>query len=193
MIFRSFADISKLPLCSFATAMMDSDLLAIAAALVAFLSALYARHTRDAARKANEIAIHNILMPLRLEVYRSMQDFAHYCATYRTLWHLGAVKGTRDLVGRIDSFKWEVEQRGPLAMPSVENKIAEFQRKAWQIQRLLDRLSAGQNNPEDQAYKTGEENMDALVEWFANERKALRATFQPYLGEAYPIYQTDAA
>jgi len=65
-----------MPFCSFANA----DLLAIAAALVAFLSAQYARHTRDAARRANDISVHNSIRPSRLEVYRSMQDFAHYCA-----------------------------------------------------------------------------------------------------------------
>lgn len=112
-----------------------------------------------------------------------MQDFAHFCSTYRTLWHLGAVKGTRDLVERIDSFKWEIEQEGPLAMPSVESKVTEFQNKAWQMQRLLDRLAVGQNNPEDQTYQSGEENMDGLVEWFANERKQLSSTFQSYLGK----------
>jgi len=36
-------------------AMPDSDLIAYAAALVALLSALYARHTRDAARRTNDI------------------------------------------------------------------------------------------------------------------------------------------
>ena len=164
--------------------MPDSDLIAYAAALVALLSALYARHTRDAARRANDIAVQNGLRPFRLEVYRSMQDFAQYCSTYRTLWHIGAVKGTRDLVGRIESFKWEIEQQGPLAMPAIETKVTEFQNKAWQMQRLLDRLAAGQNNPEDHAYQSGEENMDGLVEWFADERKKLRTTFQTYLGEA---------
>ena len=163
--------------------MTDSDLIAIAAVLVAFLSALYARDARETAQRANKIAVRSNLRPSRLEVYRAMQEFAHYCSTYRTLWHLGAVKGTRDLVGRIDSFKWEIEQQGPLAMSSVESKITEFQNKAWQIQRLLDRLSVGQNNPEDRAYQSGEENMDGLVEWFANERKELKVTFQPYLGE----------
>lgn len=161
--------------------MAVSDLLAGAAALVALLSALYARHTRDAARKANEIAVQNSLRPFRLEVYRSMQDFAHYCSTYQTLWHLGAVKGTRDLVGKIESFKWEIEQQGPLAMPTVKFKVNEFQNKAWQMQRLLDRLPAGQNNPEDGAYNSGEDNLSGLIEWSAKERKKLKTTFQPYL------------
>ncbi len=171
--------------------MPDSDLIAIASALIALLAAVYARHTGNAAqkaneiaRKANEIAVHNSLRPTRLEVYRSMMDFAQYCSTYWTLEHLGPVKGTRNLVERIDSFKWEIEQQGPLHMPDVETKASEFQRKAWQIQRLLDRLAVGQNNPEDRAYQSGEENMSGIVEWFANERRELRATFQAYLSEA---------
>ena len=164
--------------------MPDSDLIAYAAALVALLSAWYARNTRDAARKANDIAVQNGLRPFRLEVYRSMTDFAHYCSTYSTMLHIGAVNGTRDLVEKIDSLKWEIEQQGPLHMPDVETKANEFQRKAWQMQRLLDRLAAGQNNPEDRAYQSGEENMIGLIEWFANERKELRAVFQPYLIEA---------
>ncbi len=174
--------------------MPDSDLIAIASALIALLSAVYAWRTGNAAqeaneiaRKANEIAVHNSLRPARLEVYRSMMDFAQYCSTYWTEWthaHLGPVKGTRNLVERIDSFKWEIEQQGPLHMPDVETKASEFQRKAWQIQRLLDRLAAGQNSPEDHAYQSGEENMSGVVEWFANERRELRATFQSYLSEA---------
>ena len=171
--------------------MPDSDLIAVVSTLFALLAALYARHARDAARaandiarKANEIAVHGSLRPSRLEVYRSMTAFAHYCSTYRTLLHMRAVNGTRDLVEKIDSLKWEIEQQGPLHMSDVEAKASEFQRKAWQMQRLLDRLPAGQNNPEDRAYQSGEENMDGLVEWFANEGKELRATFQPYLSEA---------
>jgi hypothetical protein len=171
--------------------MPDSDLIALASFLIALLSALYARHTRDAAReaneiarKANEIAVHDRLRSSRLEVYRSMTAFAHYCSRYRTLWHMKDVNGTRDLVDRIGNLKWEIEQQGPLQMPEVEAKASEFQRKAWQMQRLLDRLAAGQNNPEDRVYQSGEENIDGLVEWFANESKELRTVFQPYLSEA---------
>lgn len=142
-----------MPLWQFATNMPTSDLIAIAAVLIALFSAEYARRSGNAAqkaneiaRKANEIAVRNSLRPARLEVYRSMMDFAQYCSTYWTHWtleHLGPVIGTRDLVERIDSFKWEIEQQGPLHMPDVETKASEFQRKAWQIQRLLDRLAVG--------------------------------------------------
>lgn len=165
--------------------MSVSDLIAIAAFLVASLSAWYTCDARNAARKANEIAARNSLRPSRLEVYRSMRDFAHYCCTYPTHWHSNPVpvEGTRNLMKQIDSFKWEIEQQGPLAMPTVESKIKEFQNNARKMLRLLDRLAAGRNNPEDRNYQTGEENLDAIIDWFANEEKELQATFQSYLSE----------
>ena len=162
--------------------MTMSDWIAILALVIAFLSALYTRDARDAARKANEIAARNNLRPSRLDVFRLMLDFADYCGTYRTYLSLGTVKGTRDLANRIDNFKWEIARQGPLAMPDVESKIKVFQNKAWQMQRLLDRLDQGRNNPEDRNYQTGEENLDAIVDWFANEQKELKVIFQPYLG-----------
>ena len=161
--------------------MPDSDLIAFAAVLAALLSALYARHARDTAQRANDIAIHQTFRPLRLAVYQNMKEFSRYCSTYRTLLHLGTVNGTRDLVAQIESFKWEVDQHGPLAMPDVEKKASEFEKNAWQLQRLLDRIAGGQNNPHDPSYATAEENVDALVVWFANEHRELRALFQPYL------------
>lgn len=164
--------------------MQDSDLIALAAVLAAVLSALYARHARDAARRANNIAVHHNLRPLRLAVYQSMKEFAHYCSTYRTLQQVRAVNGTRDLVEHIESFKWEIDQHGPLAMPDIEGKAAEFQNKAWQLQRILDRIAGGQSNPLDRAYDSAEENLDGLVDWFANEHRQLRTSFQPYLGGA---------
>lgn len=160
-----------------------SDTIAIVSALIAFLSAIYARHSRDAARRANNIAVHNNLRPSRLEVYRSMRDFAHYCCTYPTDWHSNPVPtaGTINLMERIGNFKWEIEQQGPLAMPVVENKIKEMLNNAWKIQRLLDRLAAGRNDPHDRDYETAEDNLDAIVDWFANEQKDLKTIFNPYL------------
>jgi len=97
--------------------MGDSDLIALAAMLVAGLSALlYARHARDEARRANDIA----LRPLRVEIYQSMKEFAHFCSTYRTLQHVGSVNGTRDLVEHIESFKWEIPT--PLTEPTIPPK-----------------------------------------------------------------------
>lgn len=164
--------------------MQNNDLITIAAVLAALLSALYARHARDAARQANDISVHQTLRPLRLAVYQSMKQFSHFCTTYRTLQHVGAVKGTRDLVEQLEIFKWEIDQHGPLAMPDVEDKASQFEKKAWQMQRLLDRIAGGQNNPHDPAYDSAEENLDGLVDWFATEHRQLRILFQPYLDVA---------
>jgi hypothetical protein len=164
--------------------MQNSDLIALGAMAVAGLSALYARHARDASRRANEIAVHFHLRPLRLAVYQSMKQFVHYCSTYRTLQCIGNVNGTRELVDQIENFKWEIEQHGPLDIPVIEEKVSELQKKGWQLQRVLDRIAGVQNTPADRAYDTAEENVDGLIDWFANEHRTLKVLFRPYLEKA---------
>jgi len=46
-----------------------SDFIALAALLVAALSAIYARGARDAAKRANEISTRESRRPLRLQVF----------------------------------------------------------------------------------------------------------------------------
>lgn len=53
------------------TDIQTSDLIAIGAACIAGLSALYARWTVTEAKRANEIAIHNE----RLKIYKSLVDY----------------------------------------------------------------------------------------------------------------------
>jgi hypothetical protein len=113
-----------------------------------------------------------------------MFQFSHYCSTYWTLYHLGAVKKARDLVARIDTFKWEIEQHGHLDMPDVEDKEKELISNAWNMQRLIDRIAGGQNKPVDRTYATAEENIQGVVEWFANENHELKTLFRPYLAGA---------
>ena len=152
-----------------------------AALLVAILSAVYARGARLAAERANEISIRESLRPLRLQVYRAMHQFAHYCSTYWTLYHLQQVKGTRDQTERIVSFKWEIELHGDLGLPQVDERVRQFVNNAWKMQRLIDRMAGGQNNPHDPPYTTAEENLHGLVEWFASERSSLKTLFSPQL------------
>ena len=161
-----------------------TDGIAVAALLVAVISAIYSRGARIAAECANEIATRESLRPLRLQVFQAMHRFSHYCSTYSTLLHLGSVKGTRDLTDRIDSFKWEIEQHGHLGMPDVEERMGQFVNSAWKMQRLIDRMAGGQNNPHDPPYATAEDNLNALIEWFAKEDRELKTLFQPYLSAA---------
>ena len=164
--------------------MSPSDLLAIAAILIAGLAAFYARGARNVAAKANQITVHESRRPLRLAVFQAMFQFSHYCSTYWTLYHLGAVNKARDLVARIDTFKWEIEQHGHLDMPDVEAKGKELISHAWNMQRLIDRIAGGQNESVDRTYATAAENIQGVVEWFANENRELKTLFRPYLAGA---------
>lgn len=164
--------------------MSTGDYIAVGAILIAFLSAYYARQARDAARKANVIAVRENRRPLRLAVFLSALQFCRYCAEYVTLQHLGSATGTRDLVARIDAFKWEVEQHGHLDMADVERRITELINAAWCLQRLLDRISGGQNVPLDKAYATAEAQREAVSDWFAAQANELRSLFRPYLADA---------
>ena len=113
-----------------------------------------------------------------------MFQFSHYCSTYWTLYHLGAVNKARDLVARIETFKWEIEQHGHLDMPDVEAKVKQLISNAWNMQRLIDRIAGGQNEPLDRTYATAEENVEGLVERFASENLELKTLFRPYLARA---------
>ncbi|HYS89185.1 MAG TPA: hypothetical protein VEN78_29880 [Bradyrhizobium sp.] len=113
-----------------------------------------------------------------------MTQFAQYCSTYVTLHHLKVVNGTRELMDRIDTFKWEIEQHGPLAMPNVETKVEEFVNRAWQMQRLIDRIAGGQSNSLEPVYSTAKENLDAVVIWFAEQTRDLKTLFTEHLAGA---------
>jgi len=116
-----------------------------------------------------------------------MHRFSHYCTTYWTLYHLKEVKRSRELTDAITTFKWEIEQQGHLDMPDVEEKAKEFVQNAWKMQRFVDRFDAKQNNPLDRQHPTAEaaeEEIQALVDWFAKENRELKGLFEPYLSAA---------
>lgn len=161
-----------------------SDVIATFALLISVLSAIYARGQMKAAERANLIAVRESRRPLRLQVFQSMHHFSKYCSKYWTLYHIGEVNRSRELIERIDTFKWEIEQHSHLDMPDVKEKAKAFINGAWKLQRLVDRIADGQNNPHDREYATAEENVEGLVDWFAKENRELKALFQPYLSAA---------
>lgn len=110
-----------------------------------------------------------------------MDRFCEYCAGYITLIHIGAATGARDLVERIEAFKTEIRNHGPLGMEDVLAKCDDMQKRAWRMQRLIDRIAGGDQTPHDAGYETGNDNLDALVDWFATERRQLGTIFAPYL------------
>jgi hypothetical protein len=161
--------------------MERSDLIALLAVCFTALAALYARWAATQARKTNEISIQAELKPRRLSVYASVKDFLHFCSTYETMQSLKMVQGTRELVAKIDTFIWEVEQHGPLDMPEIENLIENARKRAWQLQRLLDRLKGPDAKPIEKRFESAKDNVDALIEWFAAQEKGLKEIVKPYL------------
>ena len=161
-----------------------AEVIAIIALLISVLSVIYARGQRAAADHANVIAVLESRRPLRLQVFQSMHQFSKYCSSYWTLYHMGEVNRSRELTERIDTFKWEIEQQGQLDMPDVEEKAKALVNGAWKLQRLVDRIAGGQNNPHDREYATAVENVEGLVDWFDKENRELKALFQPYLAAA---------
>lgn len=91
-----------------------SDIIAVVALLISVLSAIYARGQRIAAERANLIAVRESRRPLRLQVFQSMHYFSKYCSTYWTLYHMGEVNRSQELMERIATFKREIEQHGHL-------------------------------------------------------------------------------
>ena len=156
-------------------------LISLLSCLIAFASAFYARKSRDIAKEANKISIHHDLKPARLAVYNRLRDFAEYCEKYYTLWCNQAVKGTNDLCNRIAELKWEIDSYGPLDMKDIEVKAEEFQKKAWQLQRVLDRLKGKDRSPLDKKYENIEDNLYGLIDWFAKEKDDLKQVFEKYI------------
>ena len=164
---------------------MDMEKLAILTALlscvIALISANYARKSRDIANKANDISIHHDLKPARLAVYNTLREFANYCCKYYTLQCVGVVKGTNDLSNKIVDLKWELDSHGPLGMQDVDEKAVIFQKKAWQLQRVLDRLNGKDRSPLDKQYEDIEDNLHGLIDWFVREKDNLKQVFEKYL------------
>jgi hypothetical protein len=161
--------------------MERGDLIALLAVCFTALAALYARWAATQARKANEISIQAELKPRRLSIYASVKDFLHFCSTYKTMQSLKMVQGTKELVAKIDTFIWEVEQLGPLDLIEVENLIENAQKKAWQLQRLLHRLTGPDAKPIEKGFDSAEDNVDAIIEWFATQEKELKKIFETNL------------
>ena len=161
--------------------LQTSDVISLLAAALAALSALYARHAAAHARRANELTVQNALRPDRLAVFTALVEFLQYCSTYKTLQCVKAVTGTADLMTKLDIFKWEIAQRGPLNMPTVESVVREAITNAVQLQRLLDRSAAPDAMPINSAYASAEDNLDALLDWFAAKKREAPTLFEPYL------------
>jgi hypothetical protein len=162
-----------------------ADVIAVGALLVGLLSAIYARRQSIEAKATRLAAVKESRRPQRVEVFRLSVAFCAFCGRYYTLYLSRMTKGTRELVAEIESFRWEIEQLGPLEMPEVETEIEKIQAMAWQLQRNLDKL--GQQATLTQSAVAASATVtviEQLVDLFAEKRVLLRTTFAPYLSEA---------
>lgn len=154
--------------------MQVANVIALISVCVAGLSALYAR-------RSNQITVQNALRHDRHAVFTALVDFLHFCATYSTRKSNNNVKGTNDLVTRLDRFNWEVARLGPLDMPEVEKVLKETTARAWQLQRTLDRLGEPADQRTGSDYIAEEDKLNSLVDWFASREKGAETVFEQYL------------
>lgn len=159
-------------------------LVSIVSVVIAVVAVLRANEANRLSAEANRIATHYNLRPMRLNAFNTFKEFAHYCTTYRTLFLQGMVSGTRELMDRRDTFRKRLGELGPLDMPEIEAKALEFSNMAVQMQRALDRSRGSDPKPLDSKYPSIEENIDAIMDWFASEEKNLPSLFEKYLADA---------
>lgn len=69
-------------------------------------------------------------------------------------------------------------------MPEIEEKASEFSKMATQLQRALNRSRVNNAPPLDSMYSTLDENIDAIMDWFAAETHVLPSIFKKYLTDA---------
>jgi hypothetical protein len=159
-------------------------IVSILSAVIAVVAIIRAREANHIATDANKITKHYNLRPMRLDSCNLLKEFAHYCTTYRTKFMQKMVSGTNELMGRRDDFKKSFETLGPLGMTEVDAKAKEFMNKAVQLQRALDRTIGSDPKPLESKYASLDENIDAIMDWFALEEKALPTLFESYLSDA---------
>lgn len=162
--------------------------ISIIAVLLAALSALYTKRSSDEARmankvstEANEIARNQALRADRLALYNLMVDFAMYCSRYTTHLDLGNYDGSRDLMIELDRFRDAVERLGPLGIDESEGLLRRMRGNAGEMQRLIDRIQAGQLESRTPEYKDAEDHLSHISEWFSEKRTDLNQMFEPYL------------
>jgi hypothetical protein len=93
------------------------------------------------------------------------------------------VSGTNELMSYRDDFKKGFEALRPLGMIEVKAKAKEFMNKAVQLQRALNRTRESCPKPLDSKYASLDENIDAIMDWFALEDNALPTLFERYLND----------
>ena len=164
------------------------SLLSLVTAVVAIMDSRKAREiardSNDIAKASNDISRHYNLIPRRLEARRLVLAFVNFCSTFRTRFGNGIVKSGSELLDHRDAFMEEYDALGPLGMPKVEERVSQITGRAVQLQRAIDRTKNRDPKPLDSQYNSLDENLDALVDYFGDQRRELPALFKEYLTDA---------
>jgi hypothetical protein len=121
------------------------------------------------------------LRPHRLNARNALLEFADFCLTYPTLHGVAEVNRTRDLTAHIVALQTKIELLGPLSMPELDGLKSAVTATAWNLQRVLDRQRDPEAKPLSSCYATLDENLAALLDWFADIKARIKQQLDPYL------------
>lgn len=153
-----------------------SDVIAILALLFSILSLVYSYRANIESQKANNLAIY----PYRLEVYQIMINFSDYCSKYTTRFHMKEVNYSHELKCEIDKFSADLNKKGNLSMPSIDDLCDRMIKSAWKIQRLIDQRRS--STCIGQELDSNDDELMLLTEWFSQLSKTkIKETFNDRL------------
>lgn len=138
-------------------------------------------HNSDAELNIEAYLTKSHLRGPRLEAKNLFIRFADFCAQYKTLHLSPSPNRTHELMSEISRFKMSIEDLGPLSVPGFVNLYSSAVANAWKLQRLLDREIGPNPMPIEARYKTVAENLDGLIEWFAQAKEDVKVTMNTFL------------
>ena len=74
-----------------------------------------------------------------------------------------------------------IEMLGPISIPDFVDIYSSAIANAWNLQRLLDREMGLDPKPIETRYKTIEDNIDGIIDWFAQAKKEVKIVMDPFL------------
>lgn len=70
---------------------------------------------------------------------------------------------------------------GPLSIPNFVDIYSSAVANSWNLQRLLDREMGLDPKPIERRYKTIGENIDGIIDWFAQAKIDIKEAMDPFL------------
>ena len=123
----------------------------------------------------------SMLRGSRLEGRNLFIEFADFCIQYQTLNFALTPNRTHELTSEISRFKMGIEMLGPISIPDFVDIYSSAIANAWNLQRLLDREMGLDPKPIETRYKTIEDNIDGIIDWFAQAKKEVKIVMDPFL------------